>query len=59
METTNGWLLGDSGYPLKKWLITPVSNPSNQQEVNFNLAHTQTRNTVERAFGVLKSRFRY
>ena len=58
-ERDCGWLFGDSGYPLKKYLITPKSNANRQEEVNFNLAHSQTRMVVERAFGVLKSRFRY
>ena len=53
-----GWLLGDSGYPLKTWILTPFSSPSNQQELKFNEAHGRTRVVVERAFGVLKSRFR-
>ncbi|CAC5382729.1 HARBI1 [Mytilus coruscus] len=54
-----GRLLGDSGYPLKVWLITPLANPSNPQEQRFNNSHCKTRNRVERAFGVLKQRFRY
>uniref|UniRef100_A0A8B8C5V9 Putative nuclease HARBI1 n=1 Tax=Crassostrea virginica TaxID=6565 RepID=A0A8B8C5V9_CRAVI len=58
MEGVNGWLLGDSGYPLKKWLLTPFAQPSNQHEERYNSSHCTTRNTVERAFGVLKSRFR-
>ncbi|CAC5388145.1 HARBI1 [Mytilus coruscus] len=53
-----GWLLGDSGYPLKVWLITPLANPSNPQDQRFNNSHCKTRNIVERAFGVLKQRFR-
>lgn len=59
MRGVNGWFLGDSGYPLKKWLLTPFAQPSNQQEQRYNSSHCSTRNTVERAFGVLKSRFRY
>ncbi|CAC5410615.1 HARBI1 [Mytilus coruscus] len=58
MEDMNGWLLGDSGYPLKKWLMTPLLNPHSEKEISYNKAHCQTRNTVERAFGVLKARFR-
>ncbi|XP_052691914.1 putative nuclease HARBI1, partial [Crassostrea angulata] len=54
----NGWLLGDSGYPLKSYLMTPINIPANQKEVNYNSAHCRTRVVVERAFGVLKSRFR-
>ncbi|CAC5369692.1 HARBI1 [Mytilus coruscus] len=34
-----GWLLGDSGYPLKVWLISPLANPSNPQEQRFNNSH--------------------
>lgn len=59
MEHMNGWLLGDSGYPLKKWLITPIAHPQNDQEVQFNKSQCKTRNIVERSFGVLKARFRY
>ncbi|KAG7174909.1 nuclease HARBI1-like 16 [Homarus americanus] len=47
-----GHLLGDSGYPRRKYLLTPVINMTRPTtEV------TTTRNTIERAFGVLKRRF--
>jgi len=52
------WLLGDSGYPLSPFLMTPIANPTTAAEVRYNKKHSQTRNTVERAFGLLKMRFR-
>jgi hypothetical protein len=53
----NGFLLGDSGYPCKPHLLTPVLNPINSSQEAYNTAHIATRNTVERFFGVLKRRF--
>ncbi|KAJ4938380.1 hypothetical protein JOQ06_003000 [Pogonophryne albipinna] len=52
----NGLLLGDSGYPLKRWLMTPVIAERTAQERRYNDKHTQTRNIVERCIGVLKRR---
>lgn len=46
-------LLGDSGYGLKTYLLTPVPSPSDAHEKAYNYSHAATRNTVERAFGVL------
>ncbi|XP_054709081.1 putative nuclease HARBI1 [Uloborus diversus] len=55
----NSWLLGDSGYPLEPWLMTPVAEPvTNPEDVVYNKKHAQTRNPIERCFGVLKARFR-
>lgn len=53
----NAVLLADSAYPLKDWLIPPISNPLNQAEYDFNRAHKRTRRIIENAFGVLKERF--
>ncbi|CAH1993083.1 unnamed protein product [Acanthoscelides obtectus] len=53
------WLLGDSGYPLRPWLLTPIINaePGTAEEHYTNM-HCLTRNTVERCIGVLKARWR-
>ncbi|KAM7305897.1 putative nuclease HARBI1 [Ixodes scapularis] len=54
------YLLGDSGYPLEPWLMTPVpgrpavSTPAGR----YNAAHASMRSVVERCIGLLKSRFR-
>lgn len=50
-------LLGDSGYALKPYLMTPLKNPRLRSEKLYNEAHIKTRNCVERQYGVLKRRF--
>ena len=56
-EFPQGYLLGDSAYACKKYLLTPLQSPSTEGEMKYNAAHIQTRNTVERSFGVWKRRF--
>ena len=51
--------VGDSGYPLEPWLLTPFSDPgTGTVQETFNKRHASARNTVERCNGLLKSRFR-
>lgn len=53
------WLLGDSGYPLEVFLMTPVRNaPEGSPASRYNTAHARARSCVERCIGVLKTRFR-
>ncbi|KFM62282.1 putative nuclease HARBI1, partial [Stegodyphus mimosarum] len=54
----HGYLLGNSGYPLKRNLMTPFSNPSLPREYIYNEKHRKARGAVERCFSVIKSRFR-
>jgi len=56
-EITNGYLLGDAGYPCKHYLLTPLATTQTQAERRYNSSQIRTRNPVERAFGVLKRRF--
>lgn len=55
--TLQGFLLGDSGYPCMRYLMTPLANPGNEADVRYNTSQIKTRNTVERLFGVWKRRF--
>lgn len=51
-------VLGDSGYPLKRWLLTPFPNPQTPEQRAYNQRHSQARAVVERTIGLLKGRWR-
>uniref|UniRef100_A0A6M2DUE2 Putative nuclease harbi1 n=1 Tax=Xenopsylla cheopis TaxID=163159 RepID=A0A6M2DUE2_XENCH len=58
MNAGGSYILGDSGYPLEPWLLTPYRNPANDIEERYNTMHKRARNVIERTFGIIKSRFR-
>lgn len=57
------YIVADRGYPLLSWCITPfkmgpMGLALTQEEAWFNRKHSSTRMSVERGFGILKSRFK-
>ena len=52
-----GHVLGDSGYPLREYLMTPIRNARTDAQESYNAAHRTTRNVIERTFGVTKQRY--
>lgn len=53
----NGLLLGDSAYPSKRYLLTPLITTQTAAERLYNESHIRTRNIIERLFGIWKRRF--
>lgn len=54
----NSWLIGDSGYPLRPWMLVTFLHTASRAQERYNAHHKTARNTIERAFGFLKMRFR-
>ncbi|XP_015119516.1 putative nuclease HARBI1 [Diachasma alloeum] len=53
------YLLGDAGYPLRPWLMTPFRDPlDNSPEAAFNRVFCRARSIIERVNGILKMRWR-
>ncbi|XP_032685314.1 putative nuclease HARBI1 [Odontomachus brunneus] len=55
----NVWLIGDSGYPLLAYLMTPKLNqPLGSPSALYTDNHIKARCSVERTIGILKGRWR-
>jgi hypothetical protein len=57
------YILGDSGYRLMRWQLTPYKQmhrgrPLNDEQNFFNYVHSSMRMVIERAFGRVKTRWR-
>ncbi|KAG6461701.1 putative nuclease HARBI1 [Manduca sexta] len=54
-----GWLLGDSAYPQRPYLMTPVLHPvENTPEAHYTNMHVRARICVEQCIWLLKARWR-
>uniref|UniRef100_UPI00398E79DC putative nuclease HARBI1 n=1 Tax=Pristiophorus japonicus TaxID=55135 RepID=UPI00398E79DC len=51
------WLIGDKGYGVAPWLMTPLHNPTNPAEQRYNISYIATRTIVEQTIMVLKQHF--
>ncbi|GBG71063.1 hypothetical protein CBR_g8362 [Chara braunii] len=56
---TNGYLLGDNGYPPSEWIVVPYGcTTQHPSEMRFDNKQKTVRGAVERAFDILKGMWR-
>ena len=58
-EEKFGTLLGDSGYPLRHYLLTPILNALNDDQEFYNDNLKSARTKAEHTYGILKTRYIY
>lgn len=53
-------ILADSAYPRQEWVLTPYRRVGmlSREQNNYDKLHSCTRVVIERAFGLLKGRFK-
>lgn len=53
------WIVGDSGYSLRPWMLTPVMGAvENSPEAEYNRKQMRCRSLIEQCNGLIKMRFR-
>jgi hypothetical protein len=59
-KSQHHYLLGDAAFPLCSLIHTPYADSTTQQyQKQYNISHSAARKIIERAFGLLKERWRY
>ena len=53
------FLIGDGAYQSRTWMLTPYTDRTTLKDyqAKYNYVQSATRNTIERAFAMLKGRF--